>query len=74
MMADSLEAASKSLKSPTGQDIDELVDRIIGGKISHGQLDESNMTFEEMEACKAVFKKLLRSINHVRVEYPQELK
>ena len=72
MMADSLEAASKSLKNPTGQDIDELVDKIIGGKISQGQLEGSEMTFEELEKCKTVFRQRLRSINHVRVEYPAE--
>jgi putative nucleotidyltransferase with HDIG domain len=72
MMADSLEAASKSLKNPTGKDIDELVDRIIGGKITHGQFEESGLTFEELEACQEEFRKLLRSINHVRVEYPSE--
>ncbi|MCB0622528.1 MAG: hypothetical protein KDC43_01055, partial [Saprospiraceae bacterium] len=65
-------AASKSLKNPTGQDIDELVDKIIGGKISQGQLEGSEMTFEELEKCKTVFRQRLRSINHVRVEYPAE--
>ncbi|MBR9921107.1 MAG: HDIG domain-containing protein [Bacteroidetes bacterium] len=72
MLADSLEASSKSLRSPTGQDIDELVEKIIAGKITRGQLHESEMTFEELEISKTVFKKLLRSINHVRVEYPDE--
>ncbi|MFT4972979.1 MAG: membrane-associated HD superfamily phosphohydrolase, partial [Saprospiraceae bacterium] len=36
------------------------------------QLEESELTFEELEKCKIVFKSLLRSINHVRVEYPEE--
>ncbi|MCB0645001.1 MAG: HDIG domain-containing protein, partial [Phaeodactylibacter sp.] len=72
MMADSLEAASKSLKNPTGQDIDNLVDRIVNGKVEHGQLDESAMTFEELQQCKEIFRSRLRSINHVRVEYPKE--
>ncbi len=72
MMADSLEAASKSLKNPTGRDIDNLVNGIVGGKISNGQFEFSELTFEELEICKDVFRKLLRSINHVRVEYPKE--
>ena len=70
MLADSIEAASKSLKSPTGQDIDQLVDKIVDYKISEGQLEESALTFEELHLCTDVFKKLLRSIYHVRVEYP----
>lgn len=73
MMADSLEAASKSLKQPhTGQDIDELVDKIVAGKIAQGQFEESMLTFDELEHCKEEFKSLLRSINHVRIEYPEE--
>jgi len=74
MIADSLEAASKSLKSPTGKDIDELVDHIVSYKMKEGQLDESELTFHELEECTVVFKSLLRSINHVRVEYPDEVK
>ena len=71
MLADSTEAASKSLKNPTGKDIDNLVENIISFKTSHGQLQESNITFAELDSIKVVFKKLLRSIYHVRVEYPE---
>lgn len=72
MIADSLEASCKSLQNPTGQAIDEMVEKIIAFKIKNRQLEESEMTFEELEKCKIVFKSLLRSINHVRVEYPEE--
>ena len=74
MMADSLEAASKALKNPTGKDIDDLVDKIIVGKLHEGQLADSALSFDELEKCKSVFKSLLRSINHVRIEYPAEKK
>jgi len=74
MIADSLEAASKSLKNPTGKDIDELVDNIVRFKMKEDQLNESELTFHELEQCTNVFKSLLRSINHVRVEYPDEVK
>ena len=72
MIADSLEAASKSLKNPSEQDIDELVYKIIAGKITNGQLEDSEMTFEELEICKKEFKKTLKSIYHIRIEYPEE--
>jgi putative nucleotidyltransferase with HDIG domain len=72
MIADSLEASCKSLQNPTGQAIDEMVEKIIAFKIKNRQLEESELTFEELEKCKIVFKSLLRSINHVRVEYPEE--
>ena len=72
MIADSLEAASKSLKNPTEQDIIELVDKIITQKITNGQLENSEMTFEELEICKEEFRKILKSIYHIRIEYPEE--
>jgi cyclic-di-AMP phosphodiesterase PgpH len=71
MLADSLEASSKSIKNPTGKDIDELVDKIIDGKIAMGQFAHSQLSFGELETCRAVFKARLRSINHVRIEYPE---
>lgn len=74
MMADSLEAASKSLKQPQEKDIDDLTEKIIAGKISNGQLNDTNLSFKELEIIKSVFKKLLKSINHVRIQYPDEKK
>jgi putative nucleotidyltransferase with HDIG domain len=70
MLADSLEAAAKSMKNPTSEGIDSLVTKIIDHKISQGQLDESALTFNELELCKASFRKTLKSIHHVRIEYP----
>ena len=74
MIADSMEAASKSLKSPTGQDIDKLVDNIVKSKIDSGLLTDSELTFNDLNICKDTFKSLLRSIYHVRIEYPEEVK
>jgi cyclic-di-AMP phosphodiesterase PgpH len=70
MLADSLEAAAKSMKSPTSESIDTLVVTIIDHKIAQGQLSDSALTFNELELCKASFKKTLKSIHHVRIEYP----
>ncbi len=74
MVADSIEAACKSLKNPTGQDIDGMVDKVINGKITTGQLEESELTFDELERCRTCWKSLLRNIHHVRVEYPEDKK
>jgi len=73
-LADSIEAASKSLKNPSAQDIDQLVEKIVLGKIKNEQLTESHLTYEEMKVCLSTFKDLLKSINHVRIEYPKEQK
>lgn len=72
MIADSVEAACKSLKEPTERDIDELIDKIISGKINQGQLEHSAMTFHELETCREVFKQTMKSVYHVRIEYPRE--
>ncbi len=72
MIADSLEAASRSLKNPCAGDIEQLVENIIRGKISHGQFNQTNLSFKELESIKQVFKKVLKSIHHVRIEYPKQ--
>jgi len=74
MLADSLEAASKSLKNPTGQDIDNLEEKITSYKIKEGQLDESELSFYELQKVRKVMRKVLRSMLHVRIEYPEEVK
>ena len=72
MLADSIEAACKSLKNPTEEGLWSLIDKIISGKITMGQLEHSNMSFKELEECKAVFKQMMKSVHHVRIEYPEE--
>lgn len=74
MIADSIEAACKSLKEPTEKSLNELIDKIVNGKVSAGQLEHSTLTFEELEVCKRVFKQLMKSVHHVRIEYPEEEK
>lgn len=70
MLADSIEAASKSLTEYTDESIESLVDRIIAFKIDQRQLELSELSFKEIRKCATVFKKMLRSIYHVRIKYP----
>ncbi len=72
MIVDSVEAAARSLRRPTGQELDELVDRLVRQKMEDGQFDESELSFQDLVRVKETLKKLLRSIHHVRVEYPEE--
>lgn len=71
MMADSVEAASKSLKNPTSGIIEDFVDKIVAGQMSAGQFLNANITFKEIEAIKKIFKQKLINIYHLRVEYPE---
>ena len=72
MIADSLEAACKSLKEPTEKELNDLIDKVLAGKVAQGQLVDSELSFSELEICITEFKKMLKSINHVRIEYPEE--
>lgn len=71
MMADSVEAASKSLKNPTFLMIDEFVERIIAGQMKSNQYINADITFREIETIKKIFKGKLTNIYHLRVEYPE---
>lgn len=71
MLADSIEAASRSMKEPSVEDIDNLVEKLANAKIKNGQLDECALTFGDVAKCKKVFKKQLKSVLHVRIEYPE---
>ncbi|HWV74909.1 MAG TPA: HDIG domain-containing protein [Pseudosphingobacterium sp.] len=69
MMADSVEAASRSIKEPDAENLSSLVDKIIEGKLNHGQFKNSNITMQEIETIRSIFKRMLMSIYHVRVDY-----
>lgn len=69
MLADSVEAASRSLKEPNAESISSLVDRIIDYKLEQGQLNNSNITFKELNVIKSIFKNMLMSIYHIRLDY-----
>ena len=71
MMADSVEAASRSLKSYTPEAISNLVDKIIDSQIADGLLKEAPISFRDVETVKKTFKKRLQTIYHSRVAYPE---
>lgn len=71
MMADSVEAASKSLKNPTFLIIDEFVDKIVAGQMAADQFLNADITFKEIQTIKKIFKQKLTNIYHLRVEYPE---
>ena len=72
MMADSVEAASRSFKKITFQAIDDLVEGIIDNLQSEDQFNDANITFKDITTLKSVFKKKLLNIYHARVEYPEQ--
>ncbi|ANH60990.1 HD family phosphohydrolase [Dokdonia donghaensis] len=71
MMADSVEAASKSLKNPTSTLIDAFVEKIIKKQMEEDQYLNADITFKEIQQIKKVLKKKLNNIYHLRIEYPE---
>ncbi len=70
MMADSVEAAARSLPSHDQDSLDRLVEKIINHQIESGQFENCDITYREIASIKKIFKKMLTSIYHVRVAYP----
>ena len=71
MMADAVEAASKSLNNPTYSIIEEFVEKIVNGQMNAQQFLNANITFKEIQSVKKVLKQKLTNIYHLRVEYPE---
>jgi len=69
MLADSVEAASRSLKEPDALSISDLVERIIDYKLNQDQLIDSDITLKDINTIKMIFKTMLMGIYHVRIEY-----
>ena len=72
MMADSIEAASHSLKDPDEKKISDLVDNIINKQMEAGQFLNTDLTLHDIETCRKVLKKKLMSVYHVRIAYPEK--
>lgn len=70
MICDAAEAATKSIKNPTAQSIDVLIDKIVEKQKSDNQFINSDITFREIEKIKKVVKKKLMNMYHLRIEYP----
>ena len=70
MMADAVEARSRSLKNYSEENISQMVDDMIEQQISEGQFAETPLSFKDVEDIKVVFKERLLAINHHRIKYP----
>lgn len=74
MLADSAEAAVRSITDPTKGKIEEMVNNIIKDKLYSGQLDDCDLTLKDLSIIRKTFLKGFNSIYHQRIEYPTEKK
>ncbi|MCQ2201871.1 MAG: HDIG domain-containing protein [Bacteroidales bacterium] len=74
MMADAVEASSKSLHMYTDDAIEQLVEKIVQIQLEDKQYNASPLTFKDIEVAKQVMKNKLKNIYHARIQYPEMLK
>lgn len=74
MIADSLEAAVRSMNGPSAEKIQKLVDSITEDKLKDGQFDDCDITLKELKKVKAVMCETLNGIFHSRIAYPEDKK
>ena len=71
MMADAVEAASRSLPEYTEESINGLVEKIVDGQVQDGYFKECPITFKDIALVKALFKEKLKTVYHTRITYPE---
>lgn len=72
MLADSCEAAVRAERPDSPEGIEELVRKVIGGKMLDGQLDECDLTLRDLDGIRSAFVSILQGVFHPRVKYPEE--
>jgi hypothetical protein len=72
MLADTIEAACRTLKSPSVPRLEAFVTQLINGKIEHKQLDNCDLTFRDVTKIKEAFVQILAGYYHSRIEYPDQ--
>lgn len=71
MMADAVEARSRSLSEYTEESISQMVDQMIAAQLNDGQFEETSLTFKDILLIKQCFTKKIIAMNHHRISYPE---
>jgi len=72
LLADGIEAASRAMKDPNYQKLENLIDKMIDERVNEGQLSKTPLTFQDLRTIKETFLNILVGIYHSRVEYPED--
>ena len=73
MLADTIEAAVRSMQDPTPKAIDQFIERLVRGKLEDGQLSDSPITLRDIDEICNAFSTVLKGVFHERIEYPEVL-
>lgn len=73
MIADAVESAVRSLKTPTNEEIEAIIDKIIIERLNDGQLSDSPLTLKDVKTIAATFNRILRGMQHNRIRYHEDI-
>jgi hypothetical protein len=73
-LADTCEAAVRAMHPATREELETLVNRLIDERVAEGELNDSNLTFRELQTTKEVFLQVLQGVHHPRIQYPEMVK
>lgn len=73
MIADAVESAVRSLKNPTSEEIEQIIDKIIVERLNDGQLADSPLTLHDIKVIAATFSRILRGMQHNRIKYQENI-
>ena len=73
MIADAVESAVRSLKTPTNEEIDEIIAKIIQERLNDGQLSDAPLTLKDLKIISQTFNRILRGMQHQRIKYHQDM-
>jgi cyclic-di-AMP phosphodiesterase PgpH len=74
LLADGIEAASRAMKEPNYNKLENLIDRLVDDHIQDGQLNNCPLTFKQIDTIKKAFLNILVGVYHSRIEYPEDKK
>lgn len=73
MLADAVESAVRSLKTPTNEEIENIIDKIITERLNDGQLSDSPLTLKDLKIIATTFNRILRGMQHNRIKYHEDI-
>ncbi len=73
MIADAVESAVRAAKNPTPEEIEDIIEKIVSERLEDGQLSDSPLTLKDLKTIGATFSRILRGMQHKRIEYHENL-
>ena len=73
MIADAVESAVRALKSPTNEEIEEIISKIIKERLNDGQFSDAPLTLKDLKVISTTFNRILRGMQHQRIKYHQDI-